>query len=498
MGVFVKSSNHRRHTYWALVVGAFLTLGSFSVFAAESRQYLVQNPPAVLASAMDPAVVAQIASLRGIMGKKASVRVIVGLRVPFAPEGGLSGVSGEQQRSEIANVQQALSAQLTPSGALIHAAYTTIPFMALTVNAAGLDALLVSPHVISLEEDRLASPSLAESVPLIGGNLAWTRGYTGAGQHVAILDTGVDKTHSFLTGKVVSEACYSTNSPGDTASSVCPGGVTASTAVGSGVNCNVGVDGCTHGTHVAGITAGKGASFSGVAKEASLIAVQVFSRFEVSSGYCSGSNPCALSYNSDQIKGLERVYALRSTYSIAAVNMSLGGGRYYSQATCDSATASTKAAIDNLRSVNIATVIASGNSYYSDSMGSPGCISTAVSVGATTKADVVASYSNGVSFLNLLAPGSAINSSIPGNAYASWNGTSMATPHVAGAWAVLKGGKPTATVTEVLNALYSTGVDIVDSRNGLHFRRINVNSALTALVPAGNRSLDWLFLILMD
>lgn len=315
---------------------------------------------------------------------------------------------------------------------------------------------------------------------------------------VCLADTGVDKTHSFLTGKVVSEACYSSTVPGDTASSVCPGGVTASTAVGSGVNCNVGVDGCTHGTHVAGITAGKSVSFSGVAKEASLIAVQVFSRFEVSSGYCASSNPCALSYTSDQIKGLERVYALRNTYAISSVNMSLGGGRYYNQASCDTATASTKAAIDNLRSVNIATAIASGNSGYSDSMGAPGCISTAVSVGATTKADVVASYSNGVGFLNLLAPGSSINSSIPGNAYASWNGTSMATPHVAGAWAVLKGGKPSATVTEVLNALYSTGVDIVDSRNGFHFRRINVNSAMTALVPARSPNLEWLFLLLLD
>lgn len=494
----MKISIHRHHGFWALVTGAVLSLGSLGAFAAESRQYLVQNPPAILASATDPAIVAQTAKLRGIVGKKATVRLVVGLRVPFAPEGGLSGVSGEQQRNEIASAQQTLSAQLAPSGASIHAAYTTIPFMAATVNAAGLEALLVSPQVISLEEDQLASPSLAQSVPLIGGDLAWTRGFTGAGQHVAILDTGVDKTHSFLTGKVVSEACYSSNEPAYAASSVCPGGVTASTAVGSGVNCNVGVDGCTHGTHVGGITAGKSVSFSGVAKEASLIAVQVFSRFEVSSGYCAGSNPCALSFTSDQVKGLERVYALRSTYAIAAVNMSLGGGRYYNQSSCDSETASTKAAIDNLRSVNIATVIASGNSYYSDSMGSPGCISTAVSVGATTKADVVASYSNGVSFLNLLAPGSSINSSIPGNAYASWDGTSMATPHVAGAWAVLKGAKPTASVTEVLNALYNTGVDIVDSRNGLHFRRINVNSALTALVPAGNRSLDWLFLILMD
>ena len=65
---------------------------------------------------------------------------------------------------------------------------------------------------------------------------------------------------------------------------------------------------------------------AGVAKGANLIAVQVFSYFP--------SYQDVLSYTSDQIKGLERVYALRDTYAIAAVNMSLGGGQYTS--TCDS------------------------------------------------------------------------------------------------------------------------------------------------------------------
>lgn len=87
-------------------------------------------------------------------------------------------------------------------------------------------------------------------------------GLFGVGQTVAILDTGVEKTHPFLMGKVVSEACYSTNNA-DLSSErpVCPGGVTNSTAPGSGVNCAI--SGCDHGTHVAGIVGGKGATFSG-------------------------------------------------------------------------------------------------------------------------------------------------------------------------------------------------------------------------------------------
>lgn len=77
-----------------------------------------------------------------------------------------------------------------------------------------------------------------------------------------------------------------------------------------------------------------------------------------------------------QCRSLERVLEMNSTTNIAAVNMSLGGGQF--TANCDATDAAAKTAIDNLRSVNIATVIASGNSSYTNALGSPACISTAV------------------------------------------------------------------------------------------------------------------------
>jgi subtilisin family serine protease len=140
--------------------------------------------------------------------------------------------------------------------------------------------------------------------------------------------------------------------------------------------------------------------------------------------------------------------------NIAAANMSLGGGQY--TANCDVQQAAIKAAIDNLRSIKIATIIASGNSSYTTAMGSPACISTAVSVGSTgdgsfgATTDRVSSFSNSVGFLNLLAPGQWIESSVLNGNYDDLQGTSMAAPHVAGAWAVLKQRKPDATVTEIL------------------------------------------------
>lgn len=284
------------------------------------------------------------------------------------------------------------------------------------------------------------------------------------GEGLRIKSGMADKTHPFLAGKVVSEACYSTNS--SSTSSLCPGGVSASTSSGSAMPCT-GVVGCDHGTHVAGIAAGKSASFSGVAKDAYVIAMQVFSM-------SSSGNIGA--YTSDTVKAFKRVYELRNNYSIAAVNMSLGGVLY--NANCDSNASFAKAAIDNLRSVGIATVIASGNDGSTRSMGAPACISSAISVGSVfadaghsnacrgwnlgaSTPDEVACSSNSDSFLSLLAPGAMINSSVPGSTYGNKGGTSMAAPHVAGAWALYKQKFPQASVTTALRAFEQTSTPVL-------------------------------------
>jgi len=102
-------------------------------------------------------------------------------------------------------------------------------------------------------------------------------------------------------------------------------------------------------------------------------------------------------------------------------------------------------------------------------------------VGSTTDADAISSFSNVADFLDLLAPGSLITSSVPGGGLGTWNGTSMATPHVAGAWAVLKQESPLADVDTVLAALRDTGASVDDDRsNGtvVDMRRINLDLAL--------------------
>ena len=134
---------------------------------------------------------------------------------------------------------------------------------------------------------------------------------------------------------------------------------------------------------------------------------------------------------------------------VASANMSLGGGLF--SGTCDGA--SQKPAIDNLRGAGVLTAIASGNDGSTSQISSPACISTAVAVGSTTKADAISSFSNMSAVVDVLAPGSSIQSSVPivpssnTTTYSFFNGTSMATPHVAGAIAAIRSACPAATAT---------------------------------------------------
>lgn len=422
--------------------------------------------------------------LREQARQRGHVSVIAALAVAFRPEEMLSADAVIQQRQDIAARQEALLGRLAAYAVTSVKRFETVPFIALTVDAAALEALAADPEVIAVHEDEWQRLHLAESTGIIGAPVAWQQGFSGAGQVVAVLDSGFETNHPFFGGRTVAEACFSTAQPG-VAQSLCPNGQTQQIGPGASAAC-AGIDGCEHGTHVAGIAMGRGNNFSGVARDARLIAVQVFTKV-TDANICGGmqNTPCILTTTSDQILGLEFVYGLRSTHAIAAVNMSLGGGQYSS--ACDSEP--QKPIIDNLRAAGIATVIASGNEGYTGAIASPACISSAVSVGSTqdgsggTTLDAVSPFSNSAGILDLLAPGHFINSSVLNGGFDNLAGTSMAAPHVAGAWAVLKQQRPQASVSEILGAISSTGKPITDPRNGITKPRLQLDAALGGGTP---------------
>lgn len=394
--------------------------------------------------------------------------------------------------------------------------FSVTPGFSLLATASQIKQLNRAPGVAYIAEDRLSRPFLDESTALIGADQLWAQGIEGAGVAVAILDTGVEKEHPMTGPAITASACFSSTVPA-VSSSLCAGGVqqaTSLTGALAGDSCVEddldsvnGVDGCGHGTHVASTAAGRTANagsgpISGVARAADIIAVNVFSKFVASECGDGAIAPCVQSYSSDLISALEWVYQNRAALRVRAVNMSLGGGEY--SGACDDDPLAP--IIEELRGEGIATVIASGNDGFPQAVSAPGCISAAITVGSTTKEDAVSPFSNSSPLVDLLAPGSSILAAFqseyvgPGGScslggtpnglnfchyFATSSGTSMAAPHVAGAFALLAAAFPDASVSEIEAALEFTGQAVTDTKNWRTLPRIRVTSAHAYLGNGG-------------
>jgi subtilisin family serine protease len=447
--------------------------GSWDIFPKAQSQTLSsasqddQVPAAELASAIDAQKQAaatltrsasfdkRIQELIEKARKKGTVSVMVKVRAAFKPEGYIvNAAESLAQRQVIKEAQDQMLSWLKYIPSTLKR-YESLPYISVGIDEAGLEQLQGAAEALDVSENKPLRLALSQSLQVIGAQRAWASQFKGTGKTIAVIDSGVDKNHPWLSGKVVSEACYSTTND-EGYSSVCPHDETSSTALDSGVPCTDlgGVENCGHGTHIAGIAAGRG----GVAYDANIISIQVMS-FVENSGTCRGQASCLLSNRDDVVSALNRVFALRNTYAIAAANVSLAGDPIASEpfsSTCDTEYPAMTDAINQLRSVNIPTVIASGNDAASDAISFPACISTAVSVGAigdgsssNAQLDTVLQSSNVASFLTLLAPGGLINSSGVGGVYPNASGTSQAAAHVSGAMALLRDELPVGTNSAV-------------------------------------------------
>ena len=159
------------------------------------------------------------------------------------------------------------------------------PFVQLRADAPLIERIFSLPQVVSVGEEGVGKGLLNDTIPLIDADTAYTLGATGSGQTVAILDSGVETGHSFFTGKIVSQACYSSSDPG--LGPLCAHGLASgSTATGAGdpITCASNYsEACWHGTHNAGVAVGKstvsgGYTLRGVGTSAKLITIQVYRR----------------------------------------------------------------------------------------------------------------------------------------------------------------------------------------------------------------------------
>lgn len=289
--------------------------------------------------------------------------------------------------------------------------------------------------------------SLDSTATRIGLSVPFDNNYQGQDTYVVVIDTGIESSHPFFQGRVALEACFS---------SACPNGSTSMVGVGAAKPVH------WHGTHVAGIVAGYNASFHGIAPKTKIIAVNVF-------------DPSGGAYDDDIIKALQWVNSIAANYNIAAVNMSLGTSQVFTT-TCNSYLPEMTTAISNLKSKNIATVVAAGNSY-SYGMSSPACISDTVSVAATyNTTDQVTNFSNVSEKTTLSAPGYSIKSSVLMSSYSTASGTSMASPIVAGAFAVYRSKFGIRSVDTVVSDYKLTAVDALDKATTVVTKRIDLRS----------------------
>jgi subtilisin family serine protease len=367
-----------------------------------------------------------------------------------------------------------------PDELTIHEQWGHVPAFAGEMTIAALSRLARQKNVLAVSVDRGGTIAMNESLPQIGAPAMHARGFTGGGATVAVIDTGITSTHADFSGRISGEQCYCTTNGNK---GCCPNGAKTQSGAGAARDDN------GHGTFVSGIIASNGTvAPRGVAPSANIVVIRVTD--------AAGS----WAFASQIISALN--YIIERHPEVRVVNISLGNNQQIG--ACDSFSADTMAiasAVNTLRARGTAVFAASGNNAFSNGINLPACISGIISVGAVydtsggylafgngvcidvaTRTDQITCFSNSGANLDLLAPGAWITSSSRSGGTAVGTGTSHASPHAAGAAAVLLGIRPSLTADALEALMKRTGTTLVDPRNGIGVPRIDLQKAVEDLI----------------
>ncbi|ONI92353.1 peptidase S8 [Saccharothrix sp. ALI-22-I] len=345
-----------------------------------------------------------------------------------------------------------------PQGVRITRALPTIGAVAAQAakSDTAYESLLNDPNVDKIWLDGIRRPSLDRSTAQIGAPTAWQAGYTGQGVKVAVLDTGVDQGHPDLAGREVAEKNF-TDDPDNT-------------------------DGVGHGTHVAATVASSGAQYRGVAPDAQILDGKVCVTYGCAESWILDGMQWAADQGAD------------------VVNMSLGGADTPEVDPLEQAVETLSAQTGTL------FVIAAGNSGSPETLSSPASADAALAVGAVERDESIASFSSrgprvgdGAPRPDVTAPGVdivAAKSSTGqigtpvGENHVAISGTSMATPHTAGAAALIVQQHPEWTGAQIKAALMASAknnpaLTAFDQGTG----RVDLARAITTTVTADPPSL---------
>lgn len=327
----------------------------------------------------------------------------------------------------IVKYRQDLSTASRPLAGIVRPQhFSLVPAAAMRASPEQIRELAADPSVETVWPDLIVHTCLDVSGPHIHAPEVWAAGYTGRNVPVAIVDTGIDPSHPDFAGRIVAMEDFT----------------------GEGAPDNHG-----HGTHVAGIAAGAGNKYKGIAPEAQIYAAKVL--------HADGSG-----YMSEVMAGLE--WAVQQNVKI--INLSLGGvgpcdGTDALSTTCD-------AAVDH----GVMVCVAAGNSGPGVStVGPPGCARKVLTVGACSNTDAIASFSGrgptsdgrikpdvvlpGVNIAACRAQGTSMGTPVD-TLYTRASGTSMATPHATGISALLLEAFPALTPAELKERIMITAISL--------------------------------------